>query len=247
MSDGVSPRIVMLIDAAGTRGARGEVDPAEAPGAALALLDGGFDVAVLAPDGAHARPLTGVLTTTASACERFEPGSEEATLAAVLDAPEWDVLHVQEPRAIAAAARAVGRRREAGRRAWWVCDLDHDPARTGPLAGAPERVTGALLRDADAVIADGEALAETLLARYGLAQRPVVLEPDPARELLPGPDLDGRLSARGAADLRALYGRLLTEAQVAAVQAARAAAAAQAQAAGHRGETMPAGGVPQSA
>lgn len=100
----------------------------------------------------------------------------------VVDAVDWDVLHAHDIHHVGTAARAVARRRAAGRDALWVYDaheyvrgLSVYPPRTKRLIAAWADLENEFVRDADAVVTVTAPLAEQLREDHRLPTTPTVV------------------------------------------------------------------------
>ncbi|GAB47077.1 glycosyltransferase family 4 protein [Mobilicoccus pelagius] len=100
----------------------------------------------------------------------------------VVDRVDWDVLHAHDIHHVGTAARAVARRRAAGRPAMWIYDaheyvagLPVYPPRTPRSNAAWLDLEKEFVRDADAVITVTAPLAEEIGRAYALSVTPTVV------------------------------------------------------------------------
>lgn len=123
----------------------------------------------------------------------------------LIDQLDWDVIHAHDVHHMGTAARAVARRRAAGREAYWIYDahefvpgLSIYPPRTLRVRAAYADLESEFIPYADKVITVTEPLAQELRRRHHLSATPGVV--------LNAPVLDGLLEHSTAGDVRAACG-----------------------------------------
>lgn len=106
----------------------------------------------------------------------------DAAFAPVIDQLDWDIIHAHDIHHVGTAARAVARRRAAGKPGKWIYDsheyvagLPIYPPRTKRLIGAWLDLEKEFIRDADAVITVTAPLADELRRAYSLPATPTVV------------------------------------------------------------------------
>lgn len=122
--------------------------------------------------------------TVAASWRRDLPEVDDLDMAftPIIDKVDWDILHAHDIHHVGTAARAVARRRAAGRSGYWIYDaheyvagLPIYPPRTKRLIAAWLDLEKEFIHDADAVITVTAPLADQLRTQFDLPKTPAVV------------------------------------------------------------------------